>query len=65
MGGMRGAPPVAQNVNKFNSKKNELVEQEHAILNLVDFEFDTFPLFYDIVELFMSQGVMFTNDMIN
>jgi len=36
-----------------------------VILNLISFELDTFPLFYDIVELFMSQGVMFTNDMIN
>ena len=47
---------------RFNAKKNELCEQEHYILNLVIFEFDTYPLFYDIVEIFMAQGVMFTND---
>ena len=33
-------------------------------MNLVIFEFDTYPLFYDIVELFMAQGVIFTNDMV-
>ena len=47
---------------RFNAKKNELVEQEHYILNLLMFEFDTFPLFYDIVEMFMAQGLLFTTD---
>jgi hypothetical protein len=28
------------------------------------FEFDTYPLFFDIVEMFMAQGVMFTSDMV-
>ena len=49
---------------KFNAKKNELCEQEHYILNLVIFEFDTYPLFFDIVEIFMAQGVMFTADQV-
>ena len=49
---------------RFNAKKNELCEQEHYILNQVIFEFDTYPLFYDIVEIFMAQGVMFTNDQV-
>lgn len=62
---MGGAPPPGHPLsNTFNYKKNELVEQEQYILNLVKFEFDTYPLFFDIVELFMSQGVMFTNDQI-
>ena len=26
------------------------------------FEFDTFPLFYDIIEMFMAQGLLFTSD---
>ena len=58
MGQINGRP-VEQ---RFNAKKNELCEQEHYILNLVLFEFDTYPLFYDIVEIFMAQGVMFTTD---
>lgn len=32
------------------------------ILNLLGFEFDTFPLFYDVIEIFMSQGLLFTTD---
>ena len=50
MGAMNGGP-MSQ---KFNAKKNELCEQEHYILNLVIFEFDTYPLFFDIVEIFMA-----------
>lgn len=26
------------------------------------FDLDTFPLFYDIVEILMAQGVIYTND---
>lgn len=44
---------------KFDSKKNELCEQEQYILNLIDFELDSYPLFYDIIEILMAQGVMY------
>lgn len=47
---------------KFDSKKNELCEQEQYILNLIEFELDSYPLFYDIIEILMAQGVMFKND---
>ena len=32
------------------------------ILNLIKFELDTYPVFFDIVEIFMAQGLLFTND---
>lgn len=67
MGAMNGVPPghpMHPDNQRFNAKKNELCEQEHYILNLVLFEFDTYPLFFDIVEMFMAQGVMFTNDQV-
>lgn len=65
MGAMNGVPPghpMHPANQRFNAKKNELCEQEQNILNLVVFEFDTYPLFFDIVEMFMAQGVMFTSD---
>lgn len=61
MGAVGGHGMDLQN-QRFNAKKNELCEQEQYILNLVIFEFDTYPLFFDIVEMFMAQGVMFTSD---
>lgn len=67
MGQVNGLPPnhpMHPSNQRFNAKKNELCEQEQYILNLVVFEFDTFPLFFDIVEMFMAQGVMFTSDMV-
>ena len=47
---------------KFNSKKNELCEQEGYILNLIKFDMDTYPLFIDITEIFLAMGILFTND---
>lgn len=47
---------------KFNSKKNELVAQETAILNEIGFDLDSYPTFFDIVEIFMAQGILYTND---
>ena len=44
---------------KFDSKKNELCEQEQYILNMIEFELDSYPLFYDIVEILMALGVMY------
>lgn len=67
MGAVNGVPPghpMHPANQRFNAKKNELCEQEQYILNLVVFEFDTYPLFYDIVEMFMAQGVMFTTDFV-
>lgn len=32
------------------------------ILNLIGFDLDSFPFFYDIVEIMMCQGILFTND---
>ena len=51
---LQGQQPQDLLGSKFNSCKNELCEQEHYILNLIGFEFDTYPLFYDIVEIFMA-----------
>lgn len=50
--------------DKFNSKKNELCEWEQLILNSINFELDTYPIFYDIVEMLMAQGVMYTTDLV-
>jgi hypothetical protein len=47
----------------FNSQKNELVGQETQILNLIAFDLDTFPCFFDVVEMMMAQGVLYTSDM--
>ena len=47
---------------RFNGKRNELVAQEGVILNEVGFELDTFPTFFDVVEVFMAQGVVYTTD---
>jgi hypothetical protein len=49
---------------KFDSHKNELVEQEQIILNAIGFDLDSYPLFYDISEIFMAMGTVFTTDMI-
>lgn len=66
MGAMNGmGHPMDMQNQRFNARKNELCEQEQYILNLVVFEFDTYPLFFDIVEMFMAQGVMFTTDHVN
>ena len=52
----------ANREQKFDAKKNELCEQEQYILNLIKFDLDTFPLFYDIVEIMMAQGVIYSSD---
>ena len=39
---------------RFNSKKNELVAQETTILNEIGFDLDSYPTFFDIVEIFMA-----------
>ena len=51
MQAMNGMAPPDQ---RFNARKNELVEAEMYILNLTKFEFDSYPLFYDITEIFMA-----------
>jgi hypothetical protein len=47
---------------RFNSKKNELVAQETLILNEIGFDLDSYPTFFDIVEIFMAQGILYTKD---
>ena len=47
---------------RFNSKKNELVAQETMILNEIGFDLDSYPTFFDIVEIFMAQGILYTKD---
>lgn len=32
------------------------------ILNTIQFELDTYPIFYDIAEILMAMGVTYTND---
>ena len=49
---------------RFNAKKNELCEQEQYILNLLAFELDNYPLFIDIVEMFMAMGIIYTGDFV-
>ena len=51
--------------NGFNSKKNDLVAEETKILNEIGFDLDSYPNFYDIVEIFMAQGILFTADSYN
>ena len=46
----------------FNSKKNELVSQETYILNEIGFDMDSHPAFFDITEMFLAQGILFTSD---
>lgn len=36
--------------------------QEGTILNELGFELDTYPTFFDVVEIFMAQGVVYTSD---
>jgi hypothetical protein len=48
--------------NKFDATKNELCEQEQRILNTIGFDLDTYPVFFDIAEMFMAMGVLFTSD---
>ena len=50
---------------RFNSKKNELVAQETTILNEIGFDMDSFPTFFDIVEIFLAQGILYTSDQHN
>ena len=47
---------------RFNSKKNELVAQETMILNEIGFDLDSYPTFFDIVEIFMAQGILYSKD---
>ena len=47
---------------RFNSKRNELVAQEVLILNEIGFDMDSFPTSFDIIEIFMAQGILFTTD---
>ena len=47
---------------KFDACKNELCQQEQVILNMISFDLDSYPLFVDIVEIFMAQGVLYTTD---
>lgn len=42
------------NSEKFDAKKNELCEQEQYILNTIEFDLDCYPVFFDIVEIFMA-----------
>lgn len=56
---MLNGQPVKQG---FNANKNELVSQEVKILNAVGFDLDSFPPFFDIVEIMMAQGIIFTTD---
>jgi hypothetical protein len=47
---------------RFDARKNELCEQEQYVLNLIAFDLDTYPVFYDIIDLFMTQGLIYTGD---
>jgi hypothetical protein len=47
---------------RFNSKKNELVAMEVQILNAIGFDMDSYPSSFDIIEIFMAQGILFTTD---
>jgi hypothetical protein len=49
---------------RFDARKNELCEQEQNILNSIAFEMDSQPLFYDILEILMAQGIIFSSDQI-
>jgi hypothetical protein len=51
-----------EEVQGFNSKKNELVSQEVLILKEIAFDMDGFPSFFDVIEIFMAQGILFTSD---
>lgn len=55
--GQQGQPNI-----RFNSKKNELVAMETMILNEIGFEMDSFPTYIDIVEILMTQGILFSSD---
>ena len=48
--------------SRFNPCKNELVEQEGIILNMISFELDNFPIYQDIIMVFMAQGILYTSD---
>ena len=50
---------------RFNSKKNDLVAQETVILNELGFDLDTYPTYFDVVEVFMAQGCLYTTDQMN
>jgi len=53
---------TGRNPPKYSSKKNELCEWEQKILNAINFELDSYPVFYDIVEILLCQGLIFTSD---
>lgn len=56
---LKGGKPENQ---KYNSRKNELITLEKTILNTVSFDLDSYPSFFDIVEIFMSQGILYSSD---
>jgi hypothetical protein len=37
-------------------------EWEQIILNQIDFQMDSYPVIYDIVEIILSQGILFSSD---
>ena len=47
---------------RFSSKKNELVAQECVILNEIGFDMDKAPAYFDMVEILMAQGILYTSD---
>jgi hypothetical protein len=50
---------------KFDAQKNELCEQEQYILNLIGFGLDNYPIFFDIAEIFMAMGILYTTDFLD
>lgn len=52
----------SHNEMRFDSKKNELVAQETFLLNEIGFDLDSNPPFFDIVEILMAQGILYTSD---
>lgn len=47
---------------RYSSKKNELVAQEAIILNEIDFSMDDAPAYFDMVEILMYQGILYSSD---
>jgi len=41
------------------------VAEEVKILNEIGFDLDSYPNFYDIVEIFMAQGILYSGDTYN
>lgn len=54
-----------QGSEKFDAHKNELCEQEQYILNLIGFGLDNYPIFFDIAEIFMAMGILYTTDQLD